>query len=80
MPKTKLGNRTPPHAKLGMLLNGACTFAGLNAIAVGKIIGRCEDTALDRLRHPGDLTVDELMKLGKAADIPIDDLRAALQY
>ena len=80
MPKTTYMKRKTPHAKLGILLNGACHFAGLNAIAVGKIIGRCEDTALDRLRHPGDLTVDELLKLGKAADIPIEDLRAALQY
>ena len=80
MPKVKYMTRKTPHVKLGILLNGACQFAGLNAIAVGKFIGRCEDTALDRLRHPGDLTVDELMKLGKAAEIPIEDLRAALQY
>lgn len=80
MPKTNLCKPKQPHVKLGILLNGACLLAGMNAIDVGKVIGRCEATALDRMRHPGNLSVDELLKVAKAANVPIDDLRAALQY
>lgn len=78
MPKLK--TRPQPHEKLGLLLGGTCFQRDLGAADVGRILGCCETTARSRLRHPGDLTVDELTRLAKRLEIPIDDLRAAIRY
>lgn len=80
MPKTKLQTRQPPHAQLGLLLGGICFQREISAADVGRILGCCETTARSRLRHPGDLTIDELTRLAKRLDIPIDELRAAIRY
>ena len=76
MPRTNLCKRETPHSQLG----GAAAVANVNAEAMAAAIGRSENTARSRIRHPGDLTVSELTRLGKALNIPIDELRAAIRY
>lgn len=80
MPKTKLGSRLPPHAKLGQLLAGTVALRGETAADVAAILDCCENTARSRIRNPGDLTVDELTRLGRKMGIPIADLRDAIRY
>jgi len=80
MPKTKLQTRQPPHAKLAVLLNGTVAVQELTTNDVAQMMGVSPPTALSRLRHPGNLTVDELTRLGKRAGIPIEDLRGAITY
>ena len=80
MPKTKLQKPRVAHEDLGLLLGGVCFQRDLSAAEVGRILGCCETTARSRLRHPGDLTVDELTRLARRLEIPIDKLRAAISY
>ena len=80
MPKTKLQTRLPTHARLGALINGTLSMQRRGTADVAAWLRCSRPTAASRLRHPGDLTVDELTRLGKSAGIPIDELRAAISY
>lgn len=80
MPKTNLCKREIPHAQLGRLLAGAAVIQKKSSEDVARMIGRCENTARSRMRHPGDLTVNELVRLAKGLEIPIAELRDAIRY
>ena len=80
MPRTNLCKREVPHAQLGRLLAGAAVVQNVGAEEMGAIIGCCGKTARSRVRNPGDLTVSELVAVAKDLRIPIDELRAAIQY
>lgn len=80
MPKTKLQTRLPSQARLGILLSGSLKLRGYSVSNVSEILDCSEPTARSRLRHPGTFTVDELTRLAKHADIPIEELRAAISY
>ena len=47
---------------------------------LGAALGKSENTVRSRLKNPGELTVDELVRLGRKLAIPIEELRAAIQY
>ena len=80
MPRTKLGMRQPPHAELGQLISGAAYMRRATMDDLGAAIGRTPKTARSRLRNPGELTVDELVRLGRKLGIPIEQLREAIRY
>ena len=80
MPRTKLQMRQPPHAKLGQLLAGTAYLRRMSTEDIAAAIGRSENTARSRMKNPGDLTVDELVRLGRKMAIPIDELRDAIRY
>lgn len=80
MPRTKLQTRQPPHAQLGQLIAGTAYMRRMSTADLAAAIGRSENTARTRLKNPGDLTVSELTRLGRKLGIPIDELRAAIQY
>ena len=80
MPKTKLGSRLPPHAELAQLISGAAFLRRATMDDLGAAIGRTPKTARSRLRNPGELTVDELVRLGRKLGIPIEQLRDAIRY
>lgn len=80
MPRTNMCKCEIPHAQLGRLIIG---FLGLRpnpAADVAAILRCSESTARARLRSPGDLTVAELTRIGRGLEIPIDELRGAIQY
>lgn len=80
MPRTNLCRREVPHAQLGQLIAGAAFMRKKNTEQLAAAIGRSENTLRARLRNPGELTVSELTRLGRKLEIPIDELRAAIQY
>lgn len=80
MPRTNLCQREKPHQRVGALIAGAAISRGYTIGALGPIICASENTARSRIRNPGSLTVDELVKLGRKLQIPIDELRAAIRY
>lgn len=80
MPRTKLQMRQPPHAQLGRLLAGAAFMRKMTAADLCGSIGKSENTMRSRMKNPGELTVDELVRLGRKLGIPIDELRAAIRY
>lgn len=80
MPRTTISMRQPPHAQLGQLLSGAAFMRKATMDDMGRAIGKSGRTMQERMRSPGDLTVDELVRLGRKLAIPIDELRAAIRY
>lgn len=80
MPRTNLCRREKPHAQLGRLLAGAAWDRKIGMEAIGATIGRNRNTASARMHDPGSLTVDELVRLGRKLQIPIEELRAAIRY
>lgn len=80
MPRTRLSMRQPPHAKLGQLIAGAAYMRKQSTADLGAALGKSENTVRSRLKNPGELTVDELVRLGRKLGIPIEELRAAIQY
>lgn len=80
MPRTNLCKREVPHARLGQLIAGAAFMRKINTEQLAAAIGKSENTVRARLRAPGELTVSELTRLGRKLEIPIDELRAAIQY
>lgn len=80
MPRTNLCKREDPHAQISRLLIGAIGLTPNPAASAAAILSISENTARSRLRHPGDLTVSELIRLSRGLHIPIDELRAAIRY
>ena len=80
MPKVTYLKREVPHARIGRLIAGYASEQRANTAKLASYIGRSENTALARIRNPGDLTVSELTQLGKHLGIPIAELRDAIQY
>lgn len=78
MPKVKLGAKKVDQMQI--LLSGYVKTMGQTLSQVGRTIGTCDDTAGVKLRHPDELTVGQMKKLGKSLGIPIDDLRSAIHY
>lgn len=72
--------RQPPHAELAQLIAGAAYMRKQSTADLCSAIGKSENTVRSRLKNPGELTVDELVRLGRKLEIPIDKLRAAIQY
>lgn len=80
MPRTNLCKREVPHAQLGRLIAGAAAVNGTPVGEVAAILGCSDNTARARLRHPGDLTIEEATLLARGLHIPIEELRAAIRY
>ena len=80
MPRTKFGMRQPPHAEVGQLIIGAAFMRKATMDDLGTAIGKTSKTARARMQNPGELTLDELTKLGRKLAIPIEELRAAIRY
>lgn len=80
MPRTNLCKREIPHAALAQLIGGTVYTRKTRTDDVAAMLGCSPNTALKRLRDPGTLTVDELTRLARRLEIPIDALRAAIRY
>lgn len=80
MPRTNLCKREQPHARIGALIAGALIQGGYSAGDVGAIIGKSPNTGRARVKNPGELTIDEYVRLCRKLQIPIADARDALRY
>lgn len=81
MPRTKLDERRmPKHAAVGKLIIGTAAMMDVGTAGISEILDCCNNTAIHRLRNPGELTLDELVRLGRGLHIPIDELRSAIRY
>lgn len=54
------------------------TYELNNGPALASVLGVSRSTALNRIKHPEDLTVDELRRISLRGHVPVDELRAAL--
>jgi len=80
VPRTILDKRRLPHEKLVKLIWGELGPRGYTPVELAEIMGVTPNTARKRMREPGDFTLDELLKICRGLDIPLDALRAAITY
>ena len=76
MPKIK--RRSDRFDRMRVLLMGQRELLGMGYEELGQKVGSATGTAYNRVRHPENMTIDELRRYGHALEIPADDLRAAI--
>jgi len=64
--------------RLAMLINAAMFVRNLSAEDVAPVLGLSRQSVYKYLRDPGRLSVKKLMQLCHFLDIPIDDIRNAI--
>ena len=76
MPRVNLGAK---GRKFARLFRG---YAGEKKLSPEKLgrKGFSGDTIRNRYEHPEDFTVEELLYMGRKLEIPIEELRACLEY
>ena len=74
----KLREIQPRHQRLRVLIQGTIVALGKTTEDVARIWGCSHPTALKRLRSPGDMTIDQLLTLGRGLGIPLDEIRTAI--
>ena len=79
MPKTVFDKKSR-YIKLHSLLRGAADTAGKNYDDIGLIIGRNKNTVTQRFMHPGNFTLDELLSIGRALNLTIEEIRQSIMY
>ena len=80
MPRTNMCKREVPHARIGTMLAGAAFSEKLTQDDMSAAIGVTPKTLRARLKNPGDLTIDEYVRLCRKLHIPIADARDAIRY
>ena len=76
MAKVNLGAK---GRKFARLFRGYASDAKLSPEKLAQK-GFSGDTIRKRYEHPGDFTVEELLYMGRKLQIPIEELRACLEY
>ena len=79
MPRVKLG-RKPNDEVLISLLWGRKAAIGMPVGTMAEKAGMTPQTLRSRKKSPQDFSLKELLKLGRALDIPIEELRDAIRY
>ena len=80
MPRTNLGKTKEPYSDLKRLLWGVVKKDNAPLQEGAAKLGMSASTLCRRCKDPGSMTVEELLKFGRKYHIPIDDLRAVIQY
>lgn len=78
MPKTKLGR--PKPSKVVETIWGRAAALGISTPQLAESSGMVSSKLYRRKASPGTFTLDELTRIGRCLDIPIDDLRQCLRY
>lgn len=78
MPRTNLG-RNIANEKIVALIWGTAAAAGLTTEELGAKAKISRSRIYARKNKPEDLTLRELRSIGRALNIPIDELREAIR-
>lgn len=77
MPRTRLDK--PKNEKLAVLLNGHVHKCGGSVKSAAAKLKKDYSSFSKKLNDPGKFTVDELVGFARAFNVPIEDLRAAIE-
>ena len=66
--------------KLMSLLRGTADVNGKNFTDLGNMVGVTSKTITERFKHPENITLDELTRIGRGLNIPIEELRQCIMY
>lgn len=78
MPRVKLAE--PKRDRLRELFCGVMAVQEKETADVAAMLGCSQPTALRRLREPKTMTIEELLKLSRGFDIPLEEVRQAITY
>ena len=79
MPKT-IFEKPRKYDKLMTLIIGNAAVKGKSRPDIAHIAGIAESTIYTRFRAPENFTIDEILRLGRGLNIPIEELRQAITY
>lgn len=79
MPKTVF-DKKPTINRLSRLLIGAIGAEGKTQSEIGDIIGCTRQTVSAKLANPETLEIWQLLRIGKATNTPIEDIRDCIRY
>lgn len=79
MPRVNLGRKGNEEA-LVSLLWGRQAAAGISVSQMAEKAGMTPQTLRTRKKSPQDFSLKELLALGRALNIPIEDIRTAIRY
>ncbi len=79
MPKTVF-DKKPRCEKLHALLIGTARAKGKLNPELARMAGLGESTIYTRFKHPENFTIDEILRIGRGLNIPIEELRQAIIY
>ena len=73
-------NSRDKYDKLLILIRGTAVKNKKSYEDIGKLINRSKQPIVCKFNTPGKITLDELLKIGKGLNIPIEDLRKCIRY
>lgn len=79
MPKTVFDKKNR-YDKLLSLFRGTADVKGKTYDDIGLMIGRNKNTVTKRFMHPGNLTLDELLSIGRGLNLTIEEIRQCIMY
>ena len=81
MPRTKLGAENRKYDKLVALLRGNALVAEKTYEDMTTMLGwKDVKTVASRFNNPEKFTLDEITRLGRGLNIPVDELRQCIRY
>lgn len=79
MPRT-IFDKPKKWDALKALVIGTAGVQGKKTAHLAPILDCAPSTVYSRMEDPGSFTLDEIIKLGRGLNIPIDELRQAIRY
>ena len=79
MPKTKF-DKPRKYDKLAALFRGTAITNDKTYADIGNMINCHQNTVVARFKHPEKFTLEEVTRIGRGLNIPIEELRQSIQY
>ena len=80
MPKTVFDKPKSKYEKLLILIQGTAKVKGKSNPEIASMAGLAESTIYTRFRKPETFSLDELSRIGRGLNIPIEELRQCIKY
>lgn len=80
MPKVTSMQHRDKQSELAVLIAGTLTVSGRTQEDLARSLGVCRKTVSTLLKHPSDLSLEQLVKISKALDIPADLIREKICF
>ena len=68
------------YDKLIALIRGTAITKDKTYTDIGNMIGRNQNTVTSRIKNPETFTIEEISRIGRGLNIPIEELRQCIRY
>ena len=80
MTRSRYDQKTKRYQKLIVLIWGTVSAKDITIERLATAIGVSDSTIYSRKRNPGDFSIEELCRIGRHLNIPIEELRQCITY